>query len=80
MSKNTGKKVGFAAVFPDTTRRGPLPEEASIYYVKSLHAQDLEEVKKQISSKTSNSYAKNDQNSLEKKSGKAFSKQLIQKN
>ena len=30
-SKNTGKKVGFAAVFEDITRRGALPEDASIH-------------------------------------------------
>ena len=30
-SKSTGRKVGFAAVFTDTTRRGALPEEASIH-------------------------------------------------
>ena len=31
MSKNTGKKVGFAAVFTDIIRRGVLLEEASIH-------------------------------------------------
>ena len=30
-SKSTGRKVGFAAVFTDITRRGSLPEEASIH-------------------------------------------------
>ena len=30
-SKSTGKKVGYAAIFTDTTRRGALLEEASIY-------------------------------------------------
>ena len=30
-SKNTGKKIGYAAVFTDTTRRGTLPGEASIH-------------------------------------------------
>ena len=30
-SKSIGRKVGFAAVFTDTTRRGALPEEASIH-------------------------------------------------
>ena len=30
-SKSKGKKVGYAAVFTDTTRRGALPEEASIH-------------------------------------------------
>ena len=30
-SKNTGRKVCYAAVFTNTTRRGPLPEEASIH-------------------------------------------------
>ena len=30
-SKSTGRKVGFAAVFTDITRRGTLPEEASIH-------------------------------------------------
>ena len=30
-SKNPGKKVGLAAVFEDTTRRGTLPEESSIH-------------------------------------------------
>ena len=30
-SKITGRKVGFAAIFEDITRRGTLPEEASIY-------------------------------------------------
>ena len=30
-SKNTGRKVGFAAVFTDITKRGTLPEEASIH-------------------------------------------------
>ena len=30
-SKNPGKKVGLAAVFEDATRRGALPEEASIH-------------------------------------------------
>ena len=30
-SKSTGKKVGYAAVFIDTTRRGAIPEEASIH-------------------------------------------------
>ena len=30
-SKNPGKKVGLVAVFEDTTRRGTLPEEASIH-------------------------------------------------
>ena len=29
-SKSTGRKVGFAAVFADITRRGTLPEETSI--------------------------------------------------
>ena len=29
-SKNTGKKVGFAAVFEDITRRAALLEDASI--------------------------------------------------
>ena len=30
-SKSIGRKVGFAAVFTDTTRRGALPGEASIH-------------------------------------------------
>ena len=30
-SKSIGRKVGLAAVFMDTTRRGALPEEASIH-------------------------------------------------
>ena len=30
-SKSIGRKVGFAAVFMNTTRRGALPEEASIH-------------------------------------------------
>ena len=30
-SKSTGRKVGFAAVFTDITRRGAQPEEASIH-------------------------------------------------
>ena len=30
-SKIPGKKVGLAAVFEDATRRGTLPEEASIH-------------------------------------------------
>ena len=30
-SKSTGRKVGFAAVFTDITKRGALPEETSIY-------------------------------------------------
>ena len=30
-SKSTGKKVGYAAIITDTTRRGELPEEASIH-------------------------------------------------
>ena len=30
-SKNTGRKVGYAAVFTDSMRRGTLPEEASIH-------------------------------------------------
>ena len=29
--KSTGRKVSYAAVFTDTTRRGALPEEAFIY-------------------------------------------------
>ena len=29
--KNPGKKVGLATVFKDATRRGALPEEASIH-------------------------------------------------
>ena len=33
-SKSTGRKVGFAAVFTDITRRGALPEEASIHTVE----------------------------------------------
>ena len=30
-SKSTGRKVGFAVVFTDITRRGALPEETSIH-------------------------------------------------
>ena len=30
-SKSTGRKVGYIAVFTDTTRTGALPEEASIH-------------------------------------------------
>ena len=30
-SKSTGRKVGFAEVFVDITRRGALPDEAFIY-------------------------------------------------
>ena len=30
-SKSTGRKVGFAAVFADITRRGAIPEEAPIH-------------------------------------------------
>ena len=30
-SKSTGRKVGYAAVFTDSTRREALPEEASIH-------------------------------------------------
>ena len=30
-SKSTGRKVGFAAVVKDITRRGTLPEDASIH-------------------------------------------------
>ena len=30
-SKSTGRKIGFAAAFADNTRRGVLPEKASIY-------------------------------------------------
>ena len=30
-SKSTGREVRFAAVFTDITRRGALPEEASIH-------------------------------------------------
>ena len=30
-SKSTGRKVGYAAVFTNNTRRGALPEEASIH-------------------------------------------------
>ena len=33
-SKSTRRKLGFAAVFKDCTRRGPLPEEASNYIAK----------------------------------------------
>ena len=33
-SKSTGRKVGFAAVFADLTRRGTLPEGASIHTVE----------------------------------------------
>ena len=30
-SKSTGRKVGYAAVFTDSTKRGALPEEATIH-------------------------------------------------
>ena len=30
-SKSTGRKVGYVTVFTDATRRGALPEEASIH-------------------------------------------------
>ena len=32
--KRTGRKIGYAAVLADTTRRGALPEEASIHTVE----------------------------------------------
>ena len=33
-SKSTGRKVGYVAVFTDTTRREALPEESSIHKVE----------------------------------------------
>ena len=42
-SKSTGRKVGYAAVFTDTTRRGALPEEASIHTAEMTAMKDKKE-------------------------------------
>ena len=42
-SKSTGKKVGYAAIFTDTTRRGALLEEASIYTAEITAMKEIKE-------------------------------------
>ena len=44
-SKSTGQKVGYAAVFMDTTRRGALPEEASIHTAEMIAMKEIKEKK-----------------------------------
>ena len=42
-SKSTGMKVGYAAVFTDTTRGGALPEEASIHTAEMTAMKEIKE-------------------------------------
>ena len=42
-SKSIGRKVDYAAVFADTTRRGVLPEEASIHTAEMTAMKDIKE-------------------------------------
>ena len=42
-SKSTGRKVGYAAVFTDSTRRGALPEEASIHTAEMTAMKEIKE-------------------------------------
>ena len=42
-SKSTGRKVGYTAVFTDTTRRGVLPEEASIHTAEMTAMKEIKE-------------------------------------
>ena len=42
-SKSTGRKVGCAAVFTDITRRGTLPEEASIHTPEMTAMKEIKE-------------------------------------
>ena len=40
-SKSTGRKLGYAAVFTDTTRRGALPVEASIHTAEIIAMKEI---------------------------------------
>ena len=42
-SKSTRRKVGYAAVFTDTTRKGTLPEEASIHTAEMTAMKEIKE-------------------------------------
>ena len=42
-SKSTGRKIGYAAVFTDSTRRGALPEEASIHTAEMTAMKEIKE-------------------------------------
>ena len=42
-SKSTRRKVGYAAVFTDSTRRGVLPEEASIHTAEMTSMKEIKE-------------------------------------
>ena len=42
-SKSIGRKVDYAAVFADTTRRGVLPEEASIHTAEMTEIKEIKE-------------------------------------
>ena len=43
-SKSTGMKIGYAAVFTDTTKRGTLSEEASIHTAGMTAMEEIKEI------------------------------------
>ena len=42
-SRSTGRKLDYAAVFTDTTRRGLLPEEATIHTIEMTAMKEIKE-------------------------------------
>ena len=56
-SKSTERKVGYAAVFTDTTRRGAFPEESSTHTAEMTAIKTaIEEIKRKRRHKMGNIY------------------------